>query len=100
MLFVEIGGEFVEAERAVVLPPPDLRDKSLFHQRGQVLAARVFRPSHPGGEVCGVALVDTRAGLGELMDEGENEELFFIDENDLEDVDDLEDFEFVEPEDV
>lgn len=36
----------------------------------------------------------------ELMDEGENEELFFIDENDLEDVDDLEDFEFVEPEDV
>ena len=36
----------------------------------------------------------------ELEDEGENEELFFIDENDLEDVEDLEDFEFVEPDDV
>ncbi len=36
----------------------------------------------------------------ELSDEGEDEDLFFIDENDLEDVEDLEDFEFVEPEDV
>ena len=36
----------------------------------------------------------------ELEDEGEDGNLFFIDENDLEDVGDLEDFEFVEPEDI
>ena len=36
----------------------------------------------------------------ELAEEGEDEDIFFVDENDLEDVEDLEDFEFVEPEDA
>ena len=36
----------------------------------------------------------------ELAEEGEDEDIFFVDEIDLEDVEELEDFEFVEPEDA
>ena len=63
------------AEGGVVLASPDLGKEALLHQRGEVLAAGVVSPARPLGEVGRVALIHPGSALGELMHQGEGEQL-------------------------